>query len=155
MLVTFEKLSSVRNNHPTKRIVLVGGCYDLLHIGHVQFLEKCRSLGDILVVAVSSDMRIQERKGTTRPIIPASERVEMLSALRCVDYATVAPDSILGEVPTVMIIQALRPHIFATTDNRMGEYQASLLAMGTETVPVSEVRLTSTTIIIEKVLKQH
>lgn len=152
MLVQFAELQRIRFLHKKQSIVMVGGCYDLLHVGHVAYLERCRELGDILVVATSSDERIQERKGASRPIIPEANRAQMLSALACVDYALVAPRvRTAPTVPTVMVIEELRPQIFATSDVRFHEYETTLAAAGTKVIYMPEIRLTSTTEIIERI----
>lgn len=152
MLITFSDLPEIRSRHNDQTIVLVGGCYDLLHVGHVAFLERCQLLGDILVVAVSSDLRIKERKGNNRPIIPEAERAVMTSSLRCVDYGLVAPDPDPNQpAPSVRMVQTLRPHIFATSDTRYHAYASDAAAYGTIVVHVEEIRLTSTTDIIERV----
>lgn len=69
-----------------KKIVLVSGCYDLLHIGHVKFLNCCKKEGDILVVGVNSDEIIRNSKGDMRPIIPENDRAFLVSNLKCVDF---------------------------------------------------------------------
>jgi len=89
-----------------KRIVFTNGCFDLLHIGHIRYLEKAKSLGDILVVGVNSDRSVQRLKGPDRPILPEEERAEILSGLGCVDYATV-----FDEPTPLDLISSLRPHI--------------------------------------------
>ncbi len=72
-----------------QRVVFTNGHFDLLHIGHVRYLQAARALGDLLVVGVNDDASTTVRKGDTRPIIPAAERAELLAALVCVDIATV------------------------------------------------------------------
>jgi cytidyltransferase-like protein len=120
---------------------MVGGCYDLLHVGHLAYLERCRELGEVLVVSVSSDDRVKARKGNDRPIIPEADRVALLSALACVDFALVAPNpNISAEIPTVMVLKSLKPDIFATSDPRFDEYQASLDLASTRILHVPDTR---------------
>ena len=71
------------------RIVLTNGVFDLLHLGHLRYLERARSLGDVLVVGVNSDESTRRMKGATRPLVPANERAELLAALTCVDFVTI------------------------------------------------------------------
>lgn len=71
------------------RIVLTQGVYDMIHEGHARYLERARSLGDILVLGVDSDELTRKRKGPTRPVVPQTERLQMLSHLRCVDILSV------------------------------------------------------------------
>ena len=91
-----------------QKVVFTNGCFDLLHPGHVQYLEKARSLGDRLVVAVNSDASVRQIKGPGRPIQPARERAELLAALAAVDLVTFFdesdPHSIIHElVPDVLV----------------------------------------------------
>src|SRR5512139_4047982 len=85
-----ELLSIIKNlKAKGKRIVFTNGCFDLLHLGHVRYLEEAKALGDILVVGVNSDSSVRKLKGPKRPILPERERTEILSGLGCVDYITV------------------------------------------------------------------
>jgi rfaE bifunctional protein nucleotidyltransferase chain/domain len=72
-----------------KRIVLANGCFDLLHVGHVRYLQAARALGDVLVVGVNGDAAVRRLKGPGRPLVPAAERAEMVAALRPVDLVVV------------------------------------------------------------------
>lgn len=69
-----------------KKIVFTNGCFDLLHVGHVRYLQQARSLGDILVVGINTDASVKKLKGPSRPIQNEADRAEILSALSCVDY---------------------------------------------------------------------
>lgn len=89
-----------------KIIVFTNGVYDLLHPGHVRYLQAARALGDALIVGVNSDRSVRAIKGPTRPITPEDERVEILSALRCVDAAV-----IFDEDTPADIIKAIQPDI--------------------------------------------
>ena len=73
-------------------IVFTNGCFDLLHPGHVAYLEAARALGDVLIVAVNSDRSVRALKGPTRPITPEDDRARVLAALACVDCVTVFDD---------------------------------------------------------------
>jgi rfaE bifunctional protein nucleotidyltransferase chain/domain len=75
------------------KLVFTNGCFDILHIGHVRYLNMARSLGDALVVGINSDRSIHEIKGKSRPIVPELERAEVLAALACVDFVFVFDDS--------------------------------------------------------------
>jgi D-beta-D-heptose 7-phosphate kinase/D-beta-D-heptose 1-phosphate adenosyltransferase len=83
-----EDLQSILENLRAngKRIVFTNGCFDLLHAGHLRYLEKAKALGDLLVVGVNNDSSVQRLKGPERPILPLAERMEILSGLECVDY---------------------------------------------------------------------
>jgi len=92
------------------KIVLTQGVYDLLHIGHVRYLEKARAEGDILILGVDSDELTRRRKGPKRPIVPLGERLALLSRLRCVDILTVREvshgidDLIIKVKPDVLVV---------------------------------------------------
>src|SRR3954469_5960458 len=72
-----------------RRLVLTNGCFDLLHVGHVRYLQAARALGDALLVAVNGDESVRALKGPTRPINSEHDRAEVLAALGCVDYVTI------------------------------------------------------------------
>jgi cytidyltransferase-like protein len=71
------------------KIVLANGCFDLIHVGHIRYLEGARALGDVLVVGINSDEQVKQLKGASRPLTPERERAEIIAALRLVDYVTV------------------------------------------------------------------
>lgn len=94
--------SEIRN----KKIVFTNGCFDLLHCGHIQYLEKARSLGDFLWIGLNSDESVRQLKGKTRPIITEMERAIMLSAFYFVDAIT-----IFAEQTPIELIHELQPDI--------------------------------------------
>src|SRR5215217_8094753 len=71
------------------RIVLANGCFDVLHVGHIRYLEGAKALGDVLVVGVNADIQVREQKGENRPLVPERERAELIAALRAVDFVTI------------------------------------------------------------------
>jgi rfaE bifunctional protein nucleotidyltransferase chain/domain len=91
-----------------RRIVLANGCFDLLHVGHIRYLEEARTLGDVLFVGVNGDAAVARLKGAGRPLMPAAERVELLQALRAVDHVVVFDDDTADA-----LIRALRPDVHA------------------------------------------
>ena len=91
-----------------KTIVFTNGCFDLLHVGHVRYLNAARAEGDVLVVGLNSDHSVREIKGPRRPIVPENERAEVLASLACVDFVTLfdEPDpmvTIRSLVPDVLV----------------------------------------------------
>ena len=90
------------------RVVFANGCFDLLHVGHVRYLEAAKGLGDLLVVGVNSDEQVRRLKGEGRPFIPERERAEVIASLRAVDYVTVFHEPTVTE-----LLLALRPDIHA------------------------------------------
>lgn len=79
-----SELATFKTQH--KKIVFTNGCFDLLHVGHVRYLQEARKLGDVLVVGVNSDASVKRLKGPTRPVQSEDDRAEILAALACVDY---------------------------------------------------------------------
>src|ERR671939_1533164 len=89
-------------------IVFANGCFDLLHVGHVRYLEGARALGDLLVVAINSDAQVRAQKGEGRPLVPERERAEIIASLRAVDFVTIFTE------PTVeQLLLSIRPDIHA------------------------------------------
>ena len=89
-------------------IILANGCFDLLHAGHIRYLESAKMLGGTLLVAVNSDSQVRELKGNSRPITSENERAEIIAALRCVDAVTIFSEPTVEE-----IIHIVRPDIHA------------------------------------------
>ena len=90
------------------RVVFANGCFDVLHVGHVRYLEGARALGDLLVVGVNSDEQVRRLKGEGRPFVSERERAEVVASLRAVDLVTIFPE------PTVeALLLAIRPDIHA------------------------------------------
>ena len=101
-----ERVASARESGA--RIVFANGCFDVLHVGHVRYLAGARELGDVLVVGVNSDEQVAIQKGTGRPVLPATERAEIVAALEPVTYVTIFDE------PTVeQLLLALKPDVHA------------------------------------------
>lgn len=89
-------------------IVFANGCFDILHVGHIRYLEGAKALGNVLVVGVNSDEQVRVQKGEGRPIMPERERAEIVASIRAVDFVTIFPE------PTVeQLLLLIRPHIHA------------------------------------------
>jgi rfaE bifunctional protein nucleotidyltransferase chain/domain len=89
-----------------RTIAFANGCFDLLHVGHVRYLESAAREADILVVAINDDDSVRRLKGEGRPILTAADRAELVAALRCVDYVVIFPEPTVGPLLT-----ALRPDV--------------------------------------------
>jgi len=89
-----------------KQVVFTNGCFDLLHVGHVKYLQKARQLGDMLVLGLNSDASVRGLKGPSRPLISEDERAHILAALDCIDYV-----AIFDEPTPIELIRALRPDV--------------------------------------------
>jgi D-beta-D-heptose 7-phosphate kinase/D-beta-D-heptose 1-phosphate adenosyltransferase len=95
-----------QRQHRGETIVFTNGCFDLLHVGHIQYLQQARALGDCLVVALNDDASVRLLKGERRPLLPQQERARILAALGCVDYVT-----IFSEATPLALITRLRPNV--------------------------------------------
>jgi D-beta-D-heptose 7-phosphate kinase/D-beta-D-heptose 1-phosphate adenosyltransferase len=136
-----------------KRIVFTNGCFDLLHLGHIRYLEKAKFLGDILVVGVNSDRSVQSLKGPERPILPEEERAEILSGLECVDYIT-----LFDELTPLELISSLQPHILVKGGDWAKETTVGREVVersGGEVVILPFVEGSSTSNLIETILKRY
>lgn len=114
---TSELSKYLKNQY--KRIVLVGGCFDILHIGHIALLEGAKKEGDILVVMLESDETIAEKKGEGRPLHTQLQRAQVLLALEAVDYVILLTPHMTNEQYD-MLVKAIQPDIIATTQNDPG-----------------------------------
>jgi rfaE bifunctional protein nucleotidyltransferase chain/domain len=90
-----------------KKLVATNGCFDLLHVGHVRYLQAARALGDLLAVGLNGDRSVCELKGKGRPITAERDRAEILAALQCVDFVTIFP-----EMRATQFIAASHPAIY-------------------------------------------
>lgn len=132
-----------------KRIVFTNGCFDLLHVGHVKYLQKARTLGDLLIVGLNSDASVRGLKGESRPLIGETERAHILAALDCVDYVVIFSD----ETP-LRLIETLQPLVLVkggdyTPEGVVGKEVVE--AYGGRVELVTFVDGKSTTNIIEKI----
>lgn len=130
-----------------QRVVFTNGCFDLLHAGHVQYLQEAATLGDCLVVALNSDDSVRQLKGPARPVISQEQRAMMLAALECVDHAIV-----FDEETPMALLERLRPQVLVkggTTAVVVG--QEFVESYGGEVCRLSEVPNVSTTKIVSQI----
>ena len=108
-IVELEELSNrcEKLRSAGKKIVATNGCFDLLHVGHVRYLQAARALGDLLVVGLNGDRSVRELKGAGRPITTQSDRAEILAALACVDLVTIFP-----EIRAAKFLAAVHPAVY-------------------------------------------
>jgi rfaE bifunctional protein nucleotidyltransferase chain/domain len=143
-----------RELHATgKKTVATNGCFDLLHVGHIRYLQKARSLGDVLVVGLNGDDSVRELKGAGRPINNERDRAEVLAALACVDFVV-----IFSEKRATRFLQAAAPAIYVkggdySSDTLDAEERAALEKIGAkiEIVPLESGY--STTALLKKMGK--
>ncbi len=155
-VTTREELASLlaERRRQQQRVVFTNGCFDLMHIGHIRYLQAARNLGDVLVVGVNSDSSVRTLdKGTDRPIVPDAQRAEVLAALACVDYVVIFPEPDPGT-----LIATLQPDILVkggdwpvdrivgreTVEARGGRVQTIPLVPGVSTTTLVQ-RIRSTT----------
>jgi D-beta-D-heptose 7-phosphate kinase/D-beta-D-heptose 1-phosphate adenosyltransferase len=129
-----------------RRLVFTNGCFDLLHVGHVRYLQAARGYGDALLVAINSDRAVRELKGAGRPVMNEQERAEVLAALGAVDYVTV-----FDELSPRRLIAALLPEVLV----KGGDYALDEIhgreAAGGRVHSLPFVAGASTTDIIERI----
>ncbi len=149
-IFTLEELLSERERlrSARKRLVFTNGVFDLLHVGHVRYLEQARGFGDALLVALNSDRSVRELKGTSRPVISQNERAEVLAALRSVSYVTIFDDS----TPRFLIARLLPDVLVKGGDYNLVEIHGreEVEAAGGKVVSLPFVEGASTSTIIDK-----
>lgn len=107
-----DKIVEARDLPKGKEITFTNGCFDLLHSGHIDFLQRAKALGGKLVVAVNSDRSVSELKGNTRPIISQRQRMEALAALECVDYVV-----LMDDLTPYRLLEEIKPNILVKGDS--------------------------------------
>jgi len=115
-IVDLEELEVFLPGGKEGRIVLTGGCFDILHIGHVRFLSEAKKMGDYLMVLLENDEKIRKLKGESRPVFIQKERAEMLSALRSVDLVVLLP-AIENDSDYLNLMIKIKPDVIAITEN--------------------------------------
>ena len=142
-----------RRKHEGQRIVTTNGCFDILHRGHIDYLEKARALGDALFVAINSDSSVRKLKGTSRPVIDQDARMATVAALECVDGVFA-----FEEDTPVAWLQKLKPHVHVKGGDYKGKElveRETIEAHGGKLVIVDLTPGFSTSSLIEKLHGQH
>lgn len=152
-LASLKKVLTQAQHSYRKKVVFTNGCFDLLHIGHVKYLQQARKLGDILVLGLNSDNSIRRLKGANRPLINQEERAHILAALDCIDYVI-----IFDEDTPLELIKELKPDILVkggdyTPDGVVGRDVVEEYGGRVELIDFVDGR--STTHLIEKILKSY
>ena len=136
--------------HAGKTIVFTNGCFDILHIGHLRYLQEAKALGDCLVVGLNTDESVRELKGPDRPFVSEFERGEMLAGFECVDYVV-----LFSEVTAIDLIKELRPNIYVKggdyTDLSQIPETETVQSIGAEIVIVPKTEGKSTTRLVSQV----
>lgn len=152
---TREELKSLVTQLKTegKHIVFTNGCFDILHIGHIRYLEEAKTYGDHLIVAINSDSSVRVIKGEGRPLVPQDERAEVVAALKCVDSVVV-----FDELNPLNIIEMFKPHVLVkgadwTQETIIGADVVK--AHGGKVISLSFVKGASTSSIIERIIQRY
>lgn len=148
---TLEKLQPIVEAAKAdgKRVVFTNGCFDILHGGHISYLEDSAAQGDLLIVALNSDASTRGLKGPDRPCYPQEDRAEILAAMEMVDYV------VIFEEPTVVpLLEALRPHVHSKGTDYTRETvpeRDTALALGIEIYIAGDPKQNASKQIIAKV----
>jgi D-beta-D-heptose 7-phosphate kinase / D-beta-D-heptose 1-phosphate adenosyltransferase len=151
---SLEQVVEIRNRLRAegKKLVFTNGCFDILHAGHVRYLNQARAFGDALVIGLNTDLSVRRIKGDDRPVIPEMERAEVLSALACVDYVFLFDDPTPKRVIDAIIPDILVKGADWTPENIVGRDVVE--AAGGKVCNVALVDGASTSEIIETVLER-
>lgn len=136
-----------------KRIVFTNGCFDLLHYGHVRYLQEAKAKGDVLIVGVNTDLSVRRLKGPRRPIVSLHDRMRLLAALASVDYVIA-----FGEDTPLKLIMALRPDVLIKGADWQREKIAGADLVnrhGGRVATIALVEGRSTTDLIKKIAKSY
>ena len=144
-IVDLQETNTFLSKESKGRIVLTGGCFDILHIGHVRFLSEARKMGDYLIVLLENDEKVRKLKGENRPIFVQKERAEMLSALRSVDLIVLLP-TMDSDRDYLDLVMKIKPDIVAVTekDPQIEKKKGQAKKIGAELKVVSLVKTLST-----------
>jgi len=115
-IVNLRELKTFLPRGNKGRIVLTGGCFDILHVGHVRFLSEAKKMGEYLVVLLENDKNVKKLKGKNRPVFIQKERAEMLSALGSVDLVVLLP-TMEDDSDYLNLMMRIKPDIIAVTEN--------------------------------------
>ena len=147
------KIEVERRRRQGEKIAFTNGCFDILHVGHVRYLREARKKGDLLILAINSDVSVRTIKGERRPLLPEDERAEVVASLEVVDYVT-----LFDETTPLRLIEYLRPDVLVKGGDWKEETvvgRDAVRSWGGEVVLVPVVEGASTTNIIEKVLRVY
>jgi rfaE bifunctional protein nucleotidyltransferase chain/domain len=120
LILSWEKLPAWREEQRQrgKKVVATNGCFDLLHVGHVRFLQEAKALGNVLIVGVNGDASVRELKGEGRPVNGEADRAEVVAGLGCVDAVIIFP-----EKRATRFLESVKPDLYV----KGGDYQADQL----------------------------
>src|SRR5215468_12782510 len=154
-ILSLEQLQTERERlrRLGRRVVFTNGCFDLIHPGHIKYLQEARRLGDALIVALNSDRSVRELKGEKRPILNQNERAEVMAALNCVEYVTIFDESTPREIIAALLPDALVKGGDWDLDRIVGRDEVE--AAGGEVLNLSFVEGCATTDVIERIVQRY
>lgn len=136
-----------------RKIIFTNGCFDILHVGHVRYLQAAKDIGGVLVLALNSDSSVKAIKGDKRPLIPEMERAVVVAALASVDYVTIFPES-----TPLSLIESLRPDVLVKGGDWAEEQvvgRETVAQWGGKVVIIPFTKGASTTNIVDKISKVY
>lgn len=156
----YKRLAEIINAYKTlgKKVVCTIGSWDMLHIGHLRYLHKAKSEGDILIVGADSDRAIKLYKNNPlRPVIPEDERMEMLSYQNFVDYVTLIDDVNDKGAWQMNLLKMVKPDVFVAIKESYPPYQIKEIKKHAGKIKIlkRQAEKTSTTLIIERTFKKR
>lgn len=139
------------------RVVVTIGTWDLLHIGHVRYLTKARSQGDILIVGVDSDRTVKKYKGELRPIVPFKERCEMLTYQSCVDFVSMVDDVDKNGKWQYGLVKSVKPDVFVAVEDSYPKSQLRDIRKYCKELVIlpRQAERTSTSKMVQYAVKKH
>lgn len=153
MVIQHDALAEIRDAHPHDVLVYGVGCFDLIHHGHTRLFKMMRSLGDYTLVGVTPDIRIREQKGEGRPVRDQDSRLEVVDAMRDVDYSFITPHAAPGyRFVGHYILKTLKPDIYVSNDPVWENDREMLENQGTQLMIVDrQAQEISTSDIVDKI----
>ncbi len=156
-IISIRKLRKI--NFRKLKIVLVGGSFDILNVSHVRFLNICKKFGDILIIGLADDRNVKERKGPSRPIVPARQRAEIVAALQSVDYVFISylsayNNKLLKIIKPNIVVIALEKDKVNKRKKRKKEIESKFPFIKVKLINRTHKKIHSTTI-IEKIIKKY
>ena len=155
MILTADEFLPIRKKlkEEKKKIVFTNGCFDILHAGHVDYLNKAKAMGDILLVALNSDSSIRRIKGEKRPVVNQDERAFIMENLKCVDYVTFFDEDTPAEIIEKLVPDVLVKGADWSIDRIIGRDVVE--NNGGEVKTIEFVNFQSTSKIIETIIERY
>lgn len=157
MIISPTELASIRQRHHSDIIVYASGCFDIIHPGHVKLVQYLKTLGDVVVIGVTPDVRVAERKGPKRPINTQDARAAVVDALEAVSYTFITPESVPGvRIVGHHVLRTLKPDVYVTDDPAWIADKKMLTMQNTQIQPGPELAQGySTTTMIDRIVERY